>query len=307
MVNIGWWLWLALQGLRRYIPDQRGFSGTCNVYETLVFRINLSPHPQAASFSTSPVIPQMILPPEGLVADVTCVRPLIRVGPLVDEQVVGFGKVSAAKLADKLFFRFRGQPPSGGLSVRSQFAEARDGATQPGAQLGQLSNLRGVLLRGSHGQVGKVETGPVLMQGWEDVGNGALLGVKEVSGKGQSLEGEASVHETLRCRHLGDGGAGDLVHVGVSQSPVVHVHGLHRAETVQALQVVYCGGEGVHSLQEGVIGELQRGVERDGRGQGLAPHFPGCWGAEGAAPFFQNSEAGGCGAPVKTQRDNSTQ
>lgn len=53
-----------------------------------------------------PVIPQMILPPEGLVADVTRVWPLICVGPLVDEQVVGFGKVSAAKLADKLFFSF---------------------------------------------------------------------------------------------------------------------------------------------------------------------------------------------------------
>lgn len=63
------------------------------------------------------------MPPEGLVADVTRVWPLIRVGPLVDEQVVGFGKVSAAKLADKLFFRFGGQPPSGRLSVRSQFTE----------------------------------------------------------------------------------------------------------------------------------------------------------------------------------------
>lgn len=71
--------------------------------------------------------------------------------------------------------------------------------------------------------------------------------------------------------------------------------------------MVHRGGEGVHRLQEGVIGELQRRVERDGRRQGLAPHFPGCWGAEGTAPFFQDSEAGGRGAPVKTQRDNGTQ
>lgn len=249
----------------------------------------------------------MILPPESLVADVTRVRPLICVGPLVDEQVVGFGKVSAAKLADKLFFRFGGQPPSGGLSVRSQFTEARDGATQPRAQLGQVSYLRGILLRSGHGQVGKVKTGPVLVQGWEDVGNGSLLGVEEVGGKGQSREGEARVHEALRRRHLGDGGAGDLVHVGVPQCPVVHVHGLHGAETVQALQVVHRGGEGVHGLQEGVIGELQRWVERDGRWQGLAPHFPGCWGAEVATLFFQDSETGGRGAPAKTQEDNGTQ
>lgn len=198
----------------------------------------------------------MILPPEGLVADVTRVRPLICMGPLVDEQVVGFGKVSAAKLADKFFFCFGGQPPSGGLSVRSQFTEARDGATQPGAQLGQLSHLRRILLRGGHGQVGKVKTRPVLVQGWEDVGNGSLLGVEEVSGKGQSRKGEACIHEALSRRHLGDGGAGNLVHVGVPQRPVVHVHGLHGAETVQALQVVHCSREGVHSLQEGVIGEL---------------------------------------------------
>lgn len=162
-------------------------------------------------------------------------------------------------------------------------------------------------MRGGHGQVGKVKTGPVFVQGWEDMGNGSLLGVEEVGGKGQSREGEACVHEALRRRHLGDGGAGDLVHVGVPQRPVVHVHGLHGAETVQALQVVHRGGEGVHGLQEGVIGELQRRVERDGRRQGLAPHFPWCWGAEGAAPVFQDSEAGGRGAPARTQRDKGTQ
>lgn len=94
-----------------------------------MFWTNSPSLPRPSPFPTSPVIPQVILPPEGLVADVTRVWPLIRVGPLVYEQVVGFGKVSAAKLADKLFFCFGRQPPSGGLSVRSQFAEARDGAT----------------------------------------------------------------------------------------------------------------------------------------------------------------------------------
>lgn len=89
------------------------------------------------------------------------------------------------------------------------------------------------------------------------MGNGPLLGVEQVGGKGQRGEGEASVHEALRSRHLRDGGAGDLVHTGVPQRPVVHVHGLHRTETVEALKVVHCGREGVHCLQEGVIGELQ--------------------------------------------------
>lgn len=47
-------------------------------------------------------------------------------------------------------------------------------------------------------------------------------------------------------------------------------------------------------------------MERDGRRQGLAPHFPECWGPKGAAPFFQDSEAGALGAPAKIQRNNST-
>lgn len=247
------------------------------------------------------MIPQVILPPKCLVADVTRVWPLVRVGSLVNEQIVGFGKVSAAKLADKLLFRFGGQSPPGGLSVRSQFTEAREGAAQPGAQLAQLSHFRGIFLRGGHRQVGKVKTGPVLVQRWEDVGDGPLLGVEQVRGEGQRGEGEASVHEALRRSHLRDGGARDLVHVGVPQRPVVHVHRLHGAEPVQALKVVHGGGEGVHCLQEGVVGELQRWVQWDGRWQGLAPHLPGgSGGLREAAPFFQVSEAGGRERKKKT-------
>lgn len=40
--------------------------------------------------------------------DVAGVGPLIRVGPLVDEEVVGLGEVSAAELADELLFRLGG-------------------------------------------------------------------------------------------------------------------------------------------------------------------------------------------------------
>lgn len=69
------------------------------------------------------------------------------------------------------------------------------------------------------------------------------------------------------------------------------MHGLHGAETVQALQVVHRGGEGVHGLQEGVIGELQRRVERNGRRQGLAPIFRDVAG-RGSHPFFPGLRSG---------------
>uniref|UniRef100_A0A2M4DL90 Putative secreted protein n=1 Tax=Anopheles darlingi TaxID=43151 RepID=A0A2M4DL90_ANODA len=49
-----------------------------------------------------PVIAQMILPPERLPADITRVRPLIGVRTLVDEQIVGFGKLPITVLADEL-------------------------------------------------------------------------------------------------------------------------------------------------------------------------------------------------------------
>jgi len=48
------------------------------------------------------MIPQVILSPEGLAANVAGVGPLIRVGPLVDEEVVGLGELPVAVLADEL-------------------------------------------------------------------------------------------------------------------------------------------------------------------------------------------------------------
>lgn len=52
----------------------------------------------------SPVIPQVILSPERLAADITGIGPLVRVCPLVDEQIVRLGELSIAELADELFF-----------------------------------------------------------------------------------------------------------------------------------------------------------------------------------------------------------
>lgn len=63
----------------------------------------------------------MILSPEGLVTDVTRVRPLICVRALVDQQIVGLGKMAAAELAHKLLLGFRRKTPSARLPLgRSQ-------------------------------------------------------------------------------------------------------------------------------------------------------------------------------------------
>lgn len=48
------------------------------------------------------VVTQVVLPPEPLVADVALEGPLVRVGPLVDQQVVALGEVPATVPADEL-------------------------------------------------------------------------------------------------------------------------------------------------------------------------------------------------------------
>ncbi len=48
-----------------------------------------------------PVVPQVVLPPKGLAANVTRVWSLIGVSPLMDEQVVGLGELPVAELADE--------------------------------------------------------------------------------------------------------------------------------------------------------------------------------------------------------------
>lgn len=53
------------------------------------------------------VIPQMVLSPEGLSADVARVGALVGVSPLVDEQVVGLGELPVAVLADELLLGAR--------------------------------------------------------------------------------------------------------------------------------------------------------------------------------------------------------
>lgn len=63
------------------------------------------------------MVSEVVLPPESLVADVTGVRPLVRVCPLVDKQVVGLGEVAAAELAHKLLLGLGGKAATARLAL----------------------------------------------------------------------------------------------------------------------------------------------------------------------------------------------
>lgn len=50
-----------------------------------------------------PMIPEVVLPSESLAANIARVRPLVRVSPLVNQQIVRFRELSIAELTDELF------------------------------------------------------------------------------------------------------------------------------------------------------------------------------------------------------------
>jgi len=56
------------------------------------------------------VISQVVLSPEGLATNITIEGPLVGVSPLVDEEVVRFGELSLAELADVPLLWFRRGP-----------------------------------------------------------------------------------------------------------------------------------------------------------------------------------------------------
>jgi hypothetical protein len=56
-----------------------------------------------------PVVPEVVLAPERLAADVARVGPLVRVSALMDQQVVRLGELPAAELADELLLGARGR------------------------------------------------------------------------------------------------------------------------------------------------------------------------------------------------------
>lgn len=57
--------------------------------------------------SSLPVIAEVVLAAEGLVADITFVGPLVGVCALVDEKVVGFGELAFAEAADEFCNNYR--------------------------------------------------------------------------------------------------------------------------------------------------------------------------------------------------------
>jgi len=84
----------------------------------------------------SPVVPEVVLSPEGLVADITGIRPLVRVRPLVDQKVVGFGKMAAAELADKFFLGLGRQSAPAGLALRrGQFGNIQEAGEAGGSRV----------------------------------------------------------------------------------------------------------------------------------------------------------------------------
>lgn len=76
-----------------------------------------------------PVVSKMVLSSEGLLANITGIRPLIRVGPLMNEEVVGFGEMPATEFANKFLFSLGWESAAGGFSVRGQLAELGDGSS----------------------------------------------------------------------------------------------------------------------------------------------------------------------------------
>lgn len=69
----------------------------------------------------------MVLSSESLVANITGVGPLVCVGPLVDEEVVGLCEMSAAELANKFLFSLGWEPAPSRFSVRGQLAQLGNG------------------------------------------------------------------------------------------------------------------------------------------------------------------------------------
>lgn len=99
----------------------------------------------------------------------------------------------------------------------------------------------------------------------------ALLWMKELRGSERyRRERNPGVNQTLCGCHLRESGPQSL-DVWITQSPVVHLHGLHRAEAVQSLQLV--SRESVDGLQEGVVCELEGRVKWDRSVQSFAPHL----------------------------------
>lgn len=161
-------------------------------------------------------------------ADVAGVGPLVRVRALVDQQVVGLGEVSAAKLADELLLGLGGQPAAARLAVGRELGRLQQGAH--GRRGAQVLRFQRLLLRRRYCQVGEVEAGLAF-----GARTSALpLRFGHVREDRDGRQWKARVHQR---RQLGDGAAWQC-QWRVAQRPLVEVHCVQCAEAIDTGDVL---------------------------------------------------------------------
>lgn len=142
----------------------------------------------------------------------------------------------------------------------------------------QVLCLQRVLLRGGGGQVGEVKAWLGLVLGaLKEIHGGSCCGgrsglVLVLDQVGENRDGrqagEAAIHQGWE---LGESAAGDTKG-RVAQGPLVEVDGVQGAEAIDARDLVRGQLEAIGGLEEGVVGQLQGGVEGDRGWKSFAAH-----------------------------------
>lgn len=203
----------------------------------------------------------MVLPSEGLVTDVTRIRPLVSVCPLVNQQVVGFGKVASTELADELFLGLGRVSASVGLALRRRHPghvqqSSRSLRCVSRSRCAQVLGLQRIVLRGRGCQVGKVKAGLVLR---------AVFGQQDVRQDGDGG------HRRQLARQFGEAAARYNQSRAV-KGELMEVDGVKSAEAVEAVEMIGWQLEASGALEQGVVGQLDGWVERDRCRESPAAH-----------------------------------
>lgn len=142
----------------------------------------------------------------------------------------------------------------------------------------QVFRLQWVFLGGGGSQVGEVEAWLRLVLGALEethggscgIGHsGLVLGLDQVGKDGDGrYAGEAAVHQSWE---LGESAAGKS-EGRVAQGPLMEVDGMQGAEAIDARDLVRGQLEAIGGLEEGVVGQLQGGVEGDRGWKSFAAH-----------------------------------
>ena len=224
------------------------------------------------------VVPEMVLPAERLVADITVEGPLVGVGALVDEQVVGLGELAVAVLADEALL-WPGRPSRSsqqprvvrgrGVAGRHTGGSGGSGGAEP------VAHEEGQTRRSS---VGREAHAREHVSGSGHVGvRGALLLLLGESGRGdrgRSTRGQTGKVElclfllvgraprrrgqlSAVVRHLGERGAGAAVTHHLAEMCRVGVrHVLGRGQE----------GSGIVDLEHAGCGRVEEGGGSGGDG-----------------------------------------